>query len=198
MLNLFIGMPKSLISVNMNVAHTNSEVEDCGMSILQYPHALAELNVSLNDMDEKQGFFFQCEHAEITVPWSVHCKKQLPNGFYEPDPESEKKFQKMYDHLEGVKGTEGHDALIKNYLDALEGKDILVVTSEDGRHALELIYSIYKSATTHHMVTLPMEESDDFYHKETLLKKVPHFYEKSVSIENAEGSISVGNMEKEK
>lgn len=198
MLNWFIGMPEKITSICANVAHTNSEVEDCGMTILQYPNALAQINVSLNDMDEKQEVFFQCENAEISIPWSVHCMKQMENGFCEPDPESEKKFQKIYDSLEDVKGTEGHPAEIKNFLDALDGIEELVVTSEDGRNALELIYSIYKSATLNQTVTLPMAKTDDFYHKETILKRVPHYFEKSESIENSVGEITTGNMQKDK
>ncbi|MGH4037599.1 MAG: Gfo/Idh/MocA family protein [Sphaerochaeta sp.] len=198
MLNWFIGMPEKITSVFANVAHNNSEVEDCGMSILEYPGALAQINVSLNDMNEKQEMVFDCENCSVSIPWDIHCMKALPNGFCTPDPESEKKFQKIYDETEGLNGREAHSAEIKNYLDAIEGKDELVVTSEDGRHALELIYSIYKSATIRETVSLPLKEDDDFYRKETILTRVPHFYEKTGNLENAEGDITTGNMKEGK
>ncbi|MCY1152073.1 MAG: Gfo/Idh/MocA family oxidoreductase [Sphaerochaetaceae bacterium] len=198
MLNWFIGMPNKITSVCANVAHTNSEVEDCGMSILEYPNSLAQINVSLNDMNEKQEIFFQCEKAEVSIPWSVHCMKQKENGFCEPDEESEAKFNEIYENLEGVDGQEGHSAEIKNFIDSLDGTSQLVVTSKDGRNALELIYGIYKSSTLHQTVTLPLSENDLFYKKETVLENVPHYFEKSESIDNSEGDITTGNMKEGK
>ncbi|MCK9192039.1 MAG: Gfo/Idh/MocA family oxidoreductase [Sphaerochaetaceae bacterium] len=178
MLNWFVGLPDRVTSVFANVAHGNSEVEDCGMSILEYPDSLAQINVSLNNMDPKQELIFQCERATVSIPWSVHCKKSRSDGFSEPDEESERKFQKMYDETEGLDGNEGFRAEIKNYLDALQGKDELVVTGENGRDTLQLIYSIYKSATLRETVRLPLGKDDAFYKKESFLEEVPHFNEK--------------------
>ncbi|NLE15295.1 MAG: Gfo/Idh/MocA family oxidoreductase, partial [Spirochaetales bacterium] len=86
-LQWLIGMPDSVVSVMSNVNHTNSEVEDVSLSILSYPGSVAEVNASLVDHDEKQEFFFAAEKASIGIPWYVKSVKQLPNGFYEPNPE---------------------------------------------------------------------------------------------------------------
>ncbi len=198
MLNWFMGMPTSTTSIMTNLTHTNSEVEDTSISILRYPNSLGEINVSLNDMNERQDIYFQCDKAEVSVPWEIHCMKSQDNGFPVPDPESEKKFQEIYDSLEGVDGEEGHPAEIRNFLNAIQGKDSLVVTSLDGKNALELIYAVYKSSTENKEISLPINENDPFYKKESMFKVVPRFFEKTISIENASGDISVGKMNEDK
>lgn len=198
MLNWFMGMPTSTISIMTNLTHTNSEVEDTSLSILRYPQGVGEINVSLNDMNEKQDIFFQCEKAEVSVPWEIHCMKSKNNGFPIADLESEKKFQEIYDSLDGVDGKEGHPAEIRNFLNAVQGKDTLVVTSIDGKNALELIYAIYKSSSEKREVLIPLDKNDVFYKKETMFKVVPRFFEKTKSIENADGNITVGNMDEDK
>lgn len=193
MLQWYLGLPNYICSIFDNLNHSNSEVEDTSLTILKYPNSLAEINVSLNDMDEKQEFFFQSEKASFTIPWSVHCVKQLENGFYEDDIESTKDFEQQFNALPDLKA-EGHDGQISNFLDAIENKDKLIVSSQDGRAALELIYAIYKSAIEKKYVNLPLTQNDNFYNKEKILKVVPKFFEKSESVENIilEKDISLG------
>ncbi|QTQ17113.1 Gfo/Idh/MocA family protein [Treponema parvum] len=196
MLSWFVGkLPDQVTAIFGNHAHKNSEVEDVGMALLSYPGAFAEINVSLNDMDERQYLQFQCEKASVAVPWSVKCMKQMPNGFPEADPESEKKFNDLFKTYEKLSFT-GHDGEIANVLDCLQGKSALEVTSRHGRNALELIYSIYKSATTGKTVHLPIKQNDPFYTKEGTLSSVPRFYKKLKSIDNAEGEITLGSASK--
>jgi len=193
MLSWFTGrLPEQVTAVFSNLAHTNSEVEDTGMALLSYPGSLAEINVSLNDMDERQYLQFQCEKASISVPWAVKCMKQQPNGFPVPDPESEKKFNTIFASYPKLAFT-GHDGEIANVLDYLQGKGPLEVTSRHGRNALELIYSIYKAAAAHTPVTVPIAHTDPFYTKDGTLSSVPRFYKKLKSIDNAEGDITLGS-----
>jgi UDP-N-acetyl-2-amino-2-deoxyglucuronate dehydrogenase len=196
MLSWFVGkLPDKVTAMFSNLAHKNSEVEDTGLALLSYPGALAEINVSLNDMDERQYVQFQCEKASVSIPWAVKCMKQLPNGFPAADPESEEKFNKLFADYPELKFT-GHDGEIENVLDYLEGKNTLEVTSRQGRNALELIYAVYKSAATGSPVTLPVAQDDPFYTKDGTLSSVPRFYKKLKSIDNAEGDITLGSAAK--
>ena len=196
MLNWYMGeLPSTIQAVFANLAHTNSEVEDVGMAILAYKDKLAEINVSLNDMYEHQGLRFQCEKAVVTVPWSVSCSKSKPNGFPEPDKESEEYFQKLYESYEKLEYG-GHTGEIANVFDAIEGKGNIVVTGEDGKRALELIYSYYKAASSKAPVSLPLKKDDPFYTKDGTLSSVPRFYKKLKSVDNAaEGEFSLGSQE---
>ncbi len=89
MLQWLIGVPDQVVSVMGNVDHSNSEVEDVSLSILSYPNMVAEVNSCLVDHDEKQEFFLATEKASVGIPWYVKSAKQLPNGFIQPNPETE-------------------------------------------------------------------------------------------------------------
>lgn len=195
-LQWLIGMPQSVTSVMSNVAHSNSEVEDLSISVLRYPGMVAEVNASLVDHDEKQEFFFATEKASVGIPWMVKAVKQRPNGFFDPNPEQEQELQNTYDSLDSM-DIEGHKAQLRDVLLAItEGKNVLV-TGEQGRNAIELITAMYKSSTEHRTVELPLAEDDPFYTKDSMLLRVPRYYEKLVSMENLqESTISLGSMEK--
>jgi len=51
----------------------------------------------------------------------------------------------------------GHTKLYKNMIDAIEGKEELLVDGEAGKRALELVLAIYKSAAEGRPVKLPLE-----------------------------------------
>ncbi len=184
-----LGKPISVYSVIKNYLHNNSEVEDTSLSIIDFENSIAQLGVSLNDHDEKQEFFIQCEKASISIPWSVKCMKQQDNGFPEEDLAAEKKFNEIYNSLEEIT-LEGHSAQIKNFLDAIDNKSELIVSAEEGYNALEVITAIYKSSLYKQLIELPLEYNDEFMNKETFIKKMPRFYEKRKSVENLTGKIS--------
>lgn len=52
----------------------------------------------------------------------------------------------------------GHTKLYKNVINAIEGKEELLVDGEAGKRALELVLAIYKSAAEGRPVKLPLEE----------------------------------------
>ncbi len=184
-----LGKPISVYSVIKNYLHNNSEVEDTSLSIIDFENSIAQLGVSLNDHDEKQEFFIQCEKASISIPWSVKCMKQQDNGFPEEDLVAEKKFNEIYNSLEEIT-LEGHAAQIKNFVDAIDNKSELIVSAEEGYNALEVITAIYKSSLYKQLIELPLEYNDEFMNKETFIKKMPRFYEKRKSVENLTGKIS--------
>ncbi len=191
LLNYLVGKPESIISVMGNVAHDNSEVEDISMSLLRYPGAFGEINVSLFNHDERQEFEIVTERATVTVPWSVHSVKQLPNGFFEPDPDTEQELQEAYDGIPDLEH-EGHAAQIGNVLRTIAGEDSLLIDGNAGRDALDVIYGIYQSAVERSEVALPVGRESSFYTKDGVLKAAPRFYEKSASVDNIDGDITLG------
>jgi predicted dehydrogenase len=191
LLNYLVGKPLSVLSVFDNLNHDNSEVEDTSISILRYPRALAQINVTLCDHDEKQEIIIITEKATISVPWSLHAVRQLPNGFYEVDEKAMAAIQKRFDAIPDLMH-EGHEGQILNVLKAISKEEALDVSGYDGRDALELIYAIYQSATKKREVELPLDQNSAFYTKEGMLQVIPKFFKKSKSVENLSGEITLG------
>jgi predicted dehydrogenase len=185
-----LGDPISIYSTIKNYLHTNSEVEDTSLSIIEFANSIAQLGVSLNDMDEKQEFFIQCEKASISIPWKIRCMKQKENGFPIRDERSEKYFNDIYNELEEIK-VEGHSAQILNFINAIDKKEDLIVSAQDGYKALEIISAIYKSSLLKELVHLPLKEDDEFMSKENIINKMPRFYKKSKSVENLKDGITL-------
>ncbi|TAH56891.1 MAG: Gfo/Idh/MocA family oxidoreductase [Sphaerochaeta sp.] len=191
LLNHLVGKPLSVLSVIDNLNHDNSEVEDASISILRYPRMLAQIDVTLCDHDEKQEILIITENATISVPWSLHAVRQLPNGFFEVDEKAMAAIQKRFDAIPDLMH-EGHDGQILNVLKAISKEEVLEVSGHDGRNALELIYAIYQSATEKREVELPLDRNSAFYTKEGMLRVVPKFFKKTKSVDNLSGEITLG------
>lgn len=117
----------------------------------------------------------------------------MPNGFPERDLELEGIIQKYYDELPDLP-YEGHAGQIDNVLSAIEHGTPVLIDGENGRSTLELIMSIYKSASMGENVQLPLQKNDPFYTQEGAQQNVPYFYQKGKSIENFEdGKITTGS-----
>ncbi|MBJ9988861.1 Gfo/Idh/MocA family protein [Paenibacillus sp. S28] len=189
-----LGQPSELQAYMSNVAHDNAEVEDLSIAILKYPNgSLGQITSSVVHHGEEQQFIFQGEHARISAPWRVTASRSLPNGFPEREPSLEEKIQQYYNELPDLP-YEGHTAQIDNVLNAIETGAPVLIDGISGRNTLELIMSIYKSASTGEKVKLPLQQDDPFYTREGLMKNAPHFYEKGSSIENfADLKITTGS-----
>ncbi|MET3846989.1 Gfo/Idh/MocA family oxidoreductase [Paenibacillus sp. OAE614] len=189
-----LGQPSELQAYMSNVAHDNAEVEDLSIAILKYPNgSLGQITSSVVHHGEEQQFIFQGEHARISAPWRVTASRSLPNGFPEREPSLEDKIQQYYNELPDLP-YEGHTAQIDNVLNAIETGAPVWIDGICGRNTLELIMSIYKSASTGEKVKLPLQQDDPFYTREGLMKNAPHFYEKGSSIENfADLKITTGS-----
>lgn len=196
-LQWLVGVPNQVVSVMSNVNHNNSEVEDVSLSILSYSNKVAEVNASLVDHDEKQEFFFATEKASIGIPWYVKSVKQLPNGFFEPNPVVEEELDSLFNSLPSLT-MEGHDAQLENVLHSVMDGTEPLVTGQEGRKAIELICAMYKASTEHSTVTLPLEKGDPFYTTEGMLARMVRFHKKLKSVENLEDTteISLGTMGK--
>ena len=182
-----LGMPESVYAVIRNVGHDNSECEDLGVAILNYPDKLVRLTTSIVNHDEAQEIQFNGEKASIAVPWKVASNTSMVNGFPEENSEEEAKLQKYYDELPDLE-REGHPAQLLNFLRAIRGEEALFVDGTEGRKTIELITAIYKSANTGTTVTLPIACDDVYYQRGGFAKVMPHFHEKHRSVENFVGA----------
>jgi len=195
MLGWMMGAPKRVTSVLANTGHDNAEVEDLSVSICEYDGALAVVTASVVDHGEEQSLIFQCEKAKIAFPYSVFASIPQPNGF--PLKEADEAFaRKAEEYLRGLPEVryEMHTGQLDDMMSAIENDREPAITGEDGRLTLELITAIYKAGSKGRSVSLPIGKDDPFYTVEGIRKSVPHFYEKTVSVESLEGEVSFGNF----
>ena len=199
MLGWMMGLPRRVTSVLANTAHDNAEVEDLSVSVLEYPGALATLTASVVHHGEEQQVVFQCEKAKIAAPYSVFCSQPQGNGFplKEPDPDFARRAKAFCDALPPVP-YEMHAGQLDNVLSALEKGGKPAIGGEDGRRTIELITAIYKSGSLHRPVELPLRPDDVFYTVAGIRSSVPHFFEKTNSVEELTGEISFGGFGKGK
>ncbi|MGN0485043.1 MAG: Gfo/Idh/MocA family protein [Lachnospiraceae bacterium] len=187
-----LGMPESVTAVMKNVAHHNSELEDVGMAVLEYPEMFAHIVTSIVDYGEAQEMVFQTERCRLSIPWQPAASVPLPNGFPKENVEYEKELDRIYREIPEL-ALEGHPAQILNLLKAIDGEEKLLTGGEEGRKAIELIAAIYKSHALRQTVELPIRKDDEFYRKGTMIKRMPHFFEKTKSVENfSSAEITLG------
>lgn len=178
-----IGMPQEVQAVITNVAHTNSECEDISIAIMRYPGMLAQMTASIVTHDEAQELVFQTQRARLSIPWKLHASTALENGFPQVDGATERELQAYYDGLPSL-SVEGHPAQVENFIDAIEGKGDLLIDGKQGRNTIELIMAIYKSSFSRSSVVLPITKDDPFYTRSGVVATMPHFHEKTRSIDN--------------
>ncbi|MDR3248269.1 MAG: Gfo/Idh/MocA family oxidoreductase [Treponema sp.] len=195
MLIWMMGLPEKVTAVLSNTAHSNAEVEDLSVAILQYPSgALAQITSSVVHHGEEQQLIFQCEKARISAPWKVHASVAGPNAF--PLGEHDEALEKELNDLIAAQPSlpyQVHTGEIEQVLGALERGGRPAIDGHDGRNTLELITAIYKAGTTGSTVKLPLAKDDPFYTVAGIMKAVPHFYEKSTSVEGFQGEITTGS-----
>ncbi|MBR0386485.1 MAG: Gfo/Idh/MocA family oxidoreductase, partial [Clostridia bacterium] len=201
MLGWMMGLPERITSVLANTGHDNAEVEDLSVSVMEYPGALATVTASVVHHGEDQKLVFQCEKASISAPYDCFCSQPMPNGF--PLKTSDKAFeQKAADYLASLPPLpyEHHAGQLDNVLTAIENGVQPAITGEDGRRTIELITAIYKAGSSRLPVEFPLKPDDPFYTVEGIRAHVPHFYEKTVSVMEQEGTLTFGSDlgEKEK
>jgi predicted dehydrogenase len=188
-----MGMPKEVQSIMSNTSHDNAEVEDISIAILKYKNgALGQITSSVVHHGEEQQVVFQGKNARISAPWKVYASTAKSNGFPERNVSLEEEIEKYYESLSETK-YEGHAAQIDDVLNYFETGKKVLVSGEDGKKSLELITAIYKSAASRQPVKLPLSKEDPFYTVAGIQANVPHFYEKSASVENFDNeNITVG------
>ncbi len=193
MLGWMMGTPKRVTAVLANTGHDNAEVEDLSVSVMEYEGALATVTASVVHHGEEQELVFQCENAKLAAPYSVFSSVVMPNAFplKTPDDGFAKKADAFAASLPPIPW-EMHDGQLENMLSAIENNRDPAITGEDGRRTIELITAIYESGSLRKPVDLPLRPDDPFYTVKGIRAGVPHFYEKTVSVENQEGELTFG------
>ena len=197
MLGWMMGTPERVTSVLANTGHDNAEVEDLSVSVMEYPGALATVTASVVSHGEDQALVFQCEKAKIAFPYDIFASQPQPNGFPLPEPDTafENQAKEYLDSLAPLKW-EMHAGQLDDVLTAVEEDREPSITGEDGRRTIELISAIYKAGSARAPVCLPLAKDDPFYTVEGIRKSVPHFYQKTASVESLDGELSFGNFRK--
>ena len=183
LLQWMLGMPQKVTAVIANLAHFNSECEDVGMAILEYGGSIAQITASVLSHGEEQEMIFQCERGRMTIPWDPMANKTTANGFPETDEDALVSLRKAYAELEEL-DLQDHPAQIRNFLGAIRGEEFLLIDGCEGRKTIELIMAIYKAAVTHMPAELPLRPDDPFYRKDSIQALMPHFHEKTKSVDN--------------
>ncbi|MFE5341859.1 Gfo/Idh/MocA family protein [Isoptericola sp. NPDC056578] len=188
-----LGSPKAVTSVLTNAAHENAEVEDLSVSVLQYDRALAEVTASVVSHGEEQAIVVQGRDARVSQPWKVEANLANPNGFPADEDDVERVAQ-----IEAVAAAHrplehtGHAGQIADMLDAVRERRRPAVDGEDGRRAIELVTAIYEAGIERRAVDLPLSPDDPFYRTGTLVERAPRFFEKTASVGELPGAITVG------
>jgi predicted dehydrogenase len=198
MLGWMLGLPKKVSAMISNASHDNAEVEDISVASLLYsgglcsPGALAQVTSSVIHHGEEQQIIFQGEKARISAPWKIYASTPKPNGFPIENTELEKELTEYYESLPKMQYTI-HTGQIDNVLTAIETGADWLIKGKDGRLTIELITAIYKAGSEERTAELPIKKDDPFYTVAGIMKSVPHFYQKSVSVQDLSGSITVGS-----
>jgi len=198
MLCWMLGLPKKASAVISNASHDNAEVEDISVAVLQYDGglcskgALAQVTSSVIHHGEEQQLVFQGEKARVSAPWRVSANIAQPNGFPAFGQQNEELISKLNNFYEALPKLAHtlHQGQIDDVLTALETGGKPLIGGEDGRRTLELISAIYKAGTEQRAVELPMQKDDPFYTVKGIMGKVPHFYEKTASVNDQGGQIT--------
>lgn len=198
MLGWIMGLPNRVTAVLANTGHDNAEVEDLSVSVMEYPGALATVTASVVHHGEDQKLVFQCEKARMSAPFDVFASVMHANGFpeREPDPAFRKEAEDYLATLPPVV-YQNHPGQLEAMLTALETDGPVPISGEEGRRTIELITAIYKAGSSHQPAELPLRKDDPFYTVEGIRSSVPHFYEKTASVQDFAGDIVVGGSRKD-
>jgi predicted dehydrogenase len=201
MLLWMLGLPNKVSAVISNASHDNAEVEDISVAVLQYTEgalctkgAIAQVTSSVIHHGEEQQLIFQGEKARISAPWKVAANIAQSNGFprKEQDEALVKQLNDYYESQPKLNHTL-HEGQIDNVLSAIETGSKPLIGGEDGRRTIELIAAIYKAGTEQRAVELPLKSDDPFYTVKGIMERVPHFYEKTASVNELGGNITTGS-----
>lgn len=192
LMHYLFGMPDKVTASIRNVGHDNSECEDLGFAVFDYPDKVIHFTCSLVSNGERQSITVEGEKASVSVPWAVSANQSLPNGFPREDGENKKSLEELYHSMPNL-SLEGHDAQLLNFLHAIKGTESIALDGRTGRKTIEVIMGIYKSAATGMPVSFPLKQDDPFYQKGTMIASMPKFHEKKKSVDNfSESKITLG------
>ncbi|MFV2022475.1 Gfo/Idh/MocA family protein [Micromonospora sp. LOL_023] len=188
-----LGRPSAVTAMLVNAQHDNAEVEDLSVAILQYDRALAQLTSSVVHHGEDQEIVIQGAHARVSQPWRAVAESSAPNGF--PAPGGNQDLVADLDALVQAHRPlthAGHTGQIGDVLRAVREGTAPAVSGTDGRNAVELVTAIYESGIERRPVSLPLSPDDPYYHRGALVRRAPRFFEKTATVRDLPGPITVG------
>lgn len=188
-----MGRPEQAFAMLANAQHDNAEVEDLSVAVLRYGRGLAQLTSSVVHHGEEQEIVIQGEHARISQPWRSAAEIGRPNGF--PVPDGNRTLIAELNTLAEAHvplAHQGHTGQIADVIAAIRDGRAPAIDGDDGRNAIEVVTAIYKSGIEHEIVDLPLAADDAYYRSGTLVRRAPHFYEKTASVNDQAGGIIVG------
>jgi predicted dehydrogenase len=154
--------------------------------------ALAQVTSSVIHHGEEQQVIFQGEKARISAPWKVYASTPKDNGFPIENTELEKELTAYYESLPHLTHI-AHTGQIDNVMKAIETGSDFLIKGEDGRLTIELITAIFKAGSEGKTIDLPIKKDDPFYTVKGIMANVPHFYQKTGSVQDFAGNITVGS-----
>jgi predicted dehydrogenase len=198
MLGWMLGLPSQVSAILSNAAHDNAEVEDISVAAMRYsgglcsPGAVAQVTSSVIHHGEEQQVIFQGERARISAPWKVYASLPKPNGFPVENTALLKELNDFYESQPKLPYS-GHTGQIDNALRAIETGGDYLIKGEDGRRTIELITAIYKAGIEGRTISLPIPRDDPFYTVQGIMARAPRFYQKSASVQDLSGTITLGS-----
>ena len=175
------GMPASVRAFMTNLNHDNSEEEDFASAVLRYADgSVAELTSTLVAHGEAQNLTFQMERAGIAIPFQAYASTPRANGFPEPDEAMVARVTADFESRPTLP-LENHDGQVQNFLRALQGREPLLASAQDGRNCIELITGVYQAAITDREVAFPIAQDSDYYTGKWRAY-APHFFEKTKDV----------------
>ena len=188
-----LGSPRAVAAMMTNAQHSNAEVEDLSVAILEYERSLAELTSSTVHHGERQEIIVQGERARVSQPWDVVAETAQPNGFptAEGDTDLIGTLNALVTSLPPLDHT-GHAGQLRDVIAAIRDGGEPLVDGEDGRRAIELVTAIYAAAIERRTIDLPLTAASPYYRVGALVDRAPRFFEKSTSVDQLEGQVRVG------
>lgn len=190
-----LGSPNAVSAAMTNAAHENAEIEDLSVAILEYDRALAEVTSSVVHHGEEQAIVLQGLYARVSQPWKVIADLAQPNGFRVPGGDLSR-----VDRIERVAAAHRplehtlHAGQVEDVLAAVRERRRPAIDGEAGRAAVELVTAIYQAAIERRTIDLPLTPDNPYYRSRTLVERAPRFFEKTVSVDELAGEITVGTV----
>ncbi|GGM29774.1 Gfo/Idh/MocA family protein [Promicromonospora citrea] len=188
-----LGAPQAVAAMMTNAWHDNAEVEDLSVALLQYDRAVAQLTSSVVHHGEEQEIVVQGRDASVAQPWKVRSETTQPNGF--PTSNGDTALVARLEELAAAHeklAHLGHTGQVDDVLAALETGRAPAIGGADGRRTVEVVTAIYQAAIERRTVDLPIPADSPYYTGEGVLENAPRYFTKARSIDDLEGTISVG------
>ena len=135
-----MGLPVEVLAVTANLAHDNSEVEDFSTAVLTYAGRAHRADHRLAGASWRGAAIGVPGRARRRSPCRGRSRRcgRRKTDFRRTDAASQADLRPSTTQLPAVRH-EGHDGQIANFLDAIEGREPLLVDGDQGRRTLELI-----------------------------------------------------------